>query len=308
MHNAGRVGGPERPGDLHGVLQRLGDRERLLVEEFCQGLALYELHRDEVHAPVGVDVVDGDDARVVQRGGCAGFAREALPPLGVGGGAGRQHLEGDRPVEVQVMGPVDDAHAPGAEFVRDAIVAQRLAKHDHHPQRSRDGPTRHRTGVGRLDSLPQDPALGISPGVPVHAETEALRSQGRETRVESAALTNCPGRASGRAAGTERHSVAAGLAAGGSRCSRPAPSPRLLRTSSAGSRPIAQGIARPDPPDDRAGARGVRAPRRRRAGRVGKPFALLRGVRAVDAADPRGSGSCARRGQAGREHAARRAR
>ena len=43
------------------------------------------------------------------------LALEPLPLLRLGVGAGQQHLQGDGPVEAQVPGPIDDAHAAVAE-------------------------------------------------------------------------------------------------------------------------------------------------------------------------------------------------
>ena len=79
--------------------------------------------------PVGLhDVVDGDDAGVVQ--GEAAFASSTKrPALRVGAHSGGQGLEGDEAAEQGVAGLVDDAHAALPELLDDAVAVDRLADH-----------------------------------------------------------------------------------------------------------------------------------------------------------------------------------
>ena len=65
-----------------------------------------------------------DDVRMVQRGQRLHLAAEALQKDGTGLGLGHHHLDGDRPLHVNVFGLVDDAHAAGAEPVDDTVVAE----------------------------------------------------------------------------------------------------------------------------------------------------------------------------------------
>ena len=64
--------------------------------------AIDELHRDERRAVVLVDLVDGDDVRVVERRGGARFLDEAARPSGSAGRLGRQDLDRDRAAEPRV--------------------------------------------------------------------------------------------------------------------------------------------------------------------------------------------------------------
>src|ERR1700733_6195260 len=72
-------------------------------------------------------IVNGDDARVRQSGGGAGFAGEALPEGVAFGGIGKiAELEGfddDFAAEDGIVGAEDDAHAAAAELAQDAITS-----------------------------------------------------------------------------------------------------------------------------------------------------------------------------------------
>ena len=66
-------------------------------------------------------VEHGEDVRVLQPGGEADLALEALGPEG-GGQLGVQHLERDRPVVPEVLGQIDGGHAPAAELALERVA------------------------------------------------------------------------------------------------------------------------------------------------------------------------------------------
>ncbi len=67
---------------------------------------------------------------MVEGGGGARLALEAFEGVGLGGELFRQELEGHGAPEPRVLGLVDDAHAPAAQLLDDAVVGeQRLADH-----------------------------------------------------------------------------------------------------------------------------------------------------------------------------------
>ncbi len=68
--------------------------------------------------------VDRHDVRVVDQRGQPRLALEALAEGGIGGAIGRDQLERDRPVEVELDRPVDDAHAAAPRDRLDAEVAE----------------------------------------------------------------------------------------------------------------------------------------------------------------------------------------
>ncbi len=63
------------------------------------------------------------DVRVTQTSHCLSLAQEPLQLLRLGVGAGQQHFHGDRSMEAQVPGLVDDAHAAAAQHPLHVIAA-----------------------------------------------------------------------------------------------------------------------------------------------------------------------------------------
>ena len=83
--------------------------------------ALDELHAQEGAAElVAAEVVEGDDAGVLQAGGDRGLAGEALD----GGGVEAQELlDGDRAAELAVLGAADGTEAAAREHLGEAVAA-----------------------------------------------------------------------------------------------------------------------------------------------------------------------------------------
>ena len=84
MHDAGLVRLRERIGHLAGDLKRLLERRSPASQQLPEGRAFDELHHDEELAVELADVVDGDDAGVVQRGRRSGFVLETPDGARVG--------------------------------------------------------------------------------------------------------------------------------------------------------------------------------------------------------------------------------
>ena len=66
---------------------------------------------------------------MIEGGGGAGFALEAFQRLRVAGQFIGEKLQRDLAAELAVLGAIDHAHPPAAEFVQDAIVPNNLANH-----------------------------------------------------------------------------------------------------------------------------------------------------------------------------------
>jgi len=102
------------------------------------GVGLQRLPLDVLHGDVGVilllhDIVDGDDVGVGQLPGGLGLADEAmtgLPGL-LGGDAGGDgdHLDGDLPLDLGVVGQVNNPHGPFADLAEDLETTKRLRGH-----------------------------------------------------------------------------------------------------------------------------------------------------------------------------------
>jgi hypothetical protein len=121
------MSGIESVGDLDRVSEELIELDRAADDDVLEGGAIEKLHGDESFAGVFADVVNGADIRVVERGGGAGFALEALQRLGVVGDVFGEEFESYEAAKAGVFGFVHHAHAAADEFFDDAIVRNRLA-------------------------------------------------------------------------------------------------------------------------------------------------------------------------------------
>ncbi len=128
MHDAVLVRCGKRGRNLRRVLERLRRRHRTTSDQRVEARAVDQLHRDERRAVVFVDLVDGDDVRMVERGGGARFLDEAAMPIDIGRGIGRQHLDRHRPSEPRVVGGIDHAHAAASDLGVDAVM-RNLTRH-----------------------------------------------------------------------------------------------------------------------------------------------------------------------------------
>ena len=75
MNHAALVRVREGIGHVHPPPHHVANLERTAGDLRGQRLAVHVLHGDEGRAPLGADLVDRADGRVVQRGRTPGFAR-----------------------------------------------------------------------------------------------------------------------------------------------------------------------------------------------------------------------------------------
>ena len=129
MHDALRVRGVQRVGDLDPEIDNLVNLEHAAGQSIVERLAFHPFHDDERLALVFADVVDRADVRVVQRGGGSRLDAKPLNGLAVSHQFLWDELERDLPAETIVLSAVDDAHAAGAELMRDPIVRNGFADH-----------------------------------------------------------------------------------------------------------------------------------------------------------------------------------
>src|SRR5271169_2350221 len=133
MDDAGSMRGGQGVGDLDGVFQGLARPQPFAPDQLVQRFARHELHGDvlnrlAIHL-LGVDVVDGDDVGVVQRGGGLSFLNEALLAVGAGQRGRRQNLDGDRAVQARIYSFVHNAHSARADLRLNTIGPERGAYH-----------------------------------------------------------------------------------------------------------------------------------------------------------------------------------
>ena len=116
VDDAALVGVVDGLGHLGHQPGRLARRQRAVGGLLGQAAALDEAHAEVVLALVLADLVDRHDVGVVEVGGRLGLDVEPLD-VGLGGElAGQDHLQGDRPVEADLPGLVDDAHAAAGDL------------------------------------------------------------------------------------------------------------------------------------------------------------------------------------------------
>ena len=125
MDDALLVGGGQGLGERRAAISRIrSSGSPPSGIDAVEGLALDELHGEEVDAVRLLDGVDGDDPGVVEGGQRLGLAPEALEPLRARGHLGGQHLERHVATELRVGGAVDLAHPAGADGGGDAVVGE----------------------------------------------------------------------------------------------------------------------------------------------------------------------------------------
>ena len=128
VHDAGAMRLGQAVGELRAEVHHLGDREGPWTEPLPDGLALHQLHHHVVRALDArglAHVVDVDDVRMVQGGGGARLAVEAVQQLGVR--ARTQDLDGHGPAQAGVARAVHLAHGPGSEAADHLVGADARA-------------------------------------------------------------------------------------------------------------------------------------------------------------------------------------
>ena len=129
MHDALLVCGVEGVGNLNGEVDHFNGRQTAAGGTLLQRFAAKHLHRDEGVAFELVDLIDGTDVRVIQRGCGLRFALE-LPDRGrVGCKVVGDELERDGPSKTRIVGFVDDPHPSGAQKLDHVIPRNCPANH-----------------------------------------------------------------------------------------------------------------------------------------------------------------------------------
>ena len=121
-------------GNLLRDRQGFGDRDRAAIDQRREVLTLDQLHHQRprsLRRAVPFEPVDVRDVRMVQRGECLRFAREAREAFAVGGKELGQDLDRDAAIELRVAGAIDLAHAARTECADDLIRSQPTAGRDH---------------------------------------------------------------------------------------------------------------------------------------------------------------------------------
>ena len=124
MHETARMGRIQGTRQLRQDADRVGRIQTAASESLVQVMPLDVSHGDEEEVVGRAGLVDRDDVRVVDRRRELRLAEEAVaerPVLGEGGG---QQLHRDLPLESEIFGQVDDAHAPRAQQRVDPVAGE----------------------------------------------------------------------------------------------------------------------------------------------------------------------------------------
>ena len=126
VHDAERFGVGQAGGGVGDDLQRAIDRHHaVLFEPVFAGAFMHQLHRVVVGVAVVLDVKHRHDVRVLQLGGGARFGDELRHERGVTGLLLLEHLQCHLPVQADLLGAVDRAHAAPAQQIDDPVARDR---------------------------------------------------------------------------------------------------------------------------------------------------------------------------------------
>jgi hypothetical protein len=121
--DAGGVGRREAASGGEERVEDRGGRPTCGAQPVGEGLAVDQLHGDEVAPRGGADLVHGDHAGVGEPGHRAGLAQQPLARL-IAGGRPAQHLERDPSLQVGIERGVDGADRAGAELALDPVAPE----------------------------------------------------------------------------------------------------------------------------------------------------------------------------------------
>ena len=124
MHETARMGRIQGARHLREDADRVRRVQTAALEALFQVTPLDVAHGDEEEVLGRPGLVDRDDVRMVDRRGQLRLAQEAVTERFVLGEAGGKQLERDLPLEPQILGQVDDAHAAPAQQRLDPIAGE----------------------------------------------------------------------------------------------------------------------------------------------------------------------------------------
>ena len=117
---------PRRARRLDAHVEHRLNLHSLARDAVAEGLALQQFHGDE-GSPIGlVNLVDGADVRVVQRGRSLGLPLETAESLCIVGKVVGKELQGDVATELQVFRLVHHTHAPATDLEEYAVMGDGL--------------------------------------------------------------------------------------------------------------------------------------------------------------------------------------
>jgi hypothetical protein len=121
------MSGVQRPGHHRHQFHGFRHGRPVVLDPLRQRAAFDVLRHDEKGAILGAaHVMHGNDMRVVEAGDGAGFGQVGFGVFGPGNKSGVRHLDGDRPLQLLVVGQVDDTEAASAQDSLHPVAADAL--------------------------------------------------------------------------------------------------------------------------------------------------------------------------------------
>ena len=124
MHEAARVGRIQGARHLREDADRVRRVQTAALQTLLEVTPLDVAHGDEEDVLGRPGLVDRDDVRMVDRRSQLRLAQEAVAERLVLGEARSEQLERDLPLEPQILGQVDDAHAAQAQQRLDPVAGE----------------------------------------------------------------------------------------------------------------------------------------------------------------------------------------
>ena len=129
MDDPFRMRGVQRVRNLNGQAKQNIGLDGFGGDTMLQRHAVQKFHGDEGLTVVLIDFINGADIGMVQGRGRLRLALEAGQGLGIFGDFIGQELQGDKPVQGNVLGLVDHTHPSAADFLDNAVMGYDLVNH-----------------------------------------------------------------------------------------------------------------------------------------------------------------------------------
>ncbi len=129
MDDALVMRGIEGIGDLDAEVEHSVEPEALMEDAAVEGVALKQLHGNEVATLFPAHGINSADIGVIQRGGGARLKEKTIERGGVAGEGVRKEFKRDTAMQVEVFSLIDHPHAAGTKLGKNAIVADGRPDH-----------------------------------------------------------------------------------------------------------------------------------------------------------------------------------
>src|SRR6266404_9244298 len=123
MCDPGFVGGNQRRPDLKSYIQRGRKFYSTLIQAFAQSLPIDEFRHQIMPLFAFADLMNSDDVRMIEGGGCAGLLLKASQPIRVRSEFGGQQLERDLAFQTSVFSQIDLTHSARPQRREDVVMA-----------------------------------------------------------------------------------------------------------------------------------------------------------------------------------------